>query len=1092
MFKRLVFSFALFYAFIGQVAAAECSAIFPGNQSFGVNGSSAIKGNNICNNTSCNTPSIFTTVNPLPSISPSGSFTQTSISEGVYESTTWGLSKEANVVFSGSGTAVLYFSGNVSIPTETKINIGGNPANVLIVVYGKLSISKEARINANIYVADNASLAKEITYNGSLSVVGKLKVAKEGEYNFTSSDVGNIDSHGFCSAELPILPIANYRFDESSWSGVAGEVIDETGNFPGQAMGGLSTENTTSARTGNPGTCRYGSFDGANDYIEVADDPALDLLTELTITAWIRPDSIPSSGLKTIVSKDENYEFHLNSSGEIFWWWQTHSFATTGAGITPGNWYHIAITYKSGQQSIYVNGVEKGSRNYTGNLPLNNDPLQIGQDLNFTSRSFHGSIDEVRIYTNALNKTAINTIYQETHPCAISIIDHFEINHDGQGLTCEPESITIKACADASCSILNNDLADVQLSINGAFDKTVTVAGGSTTTNFSYVNANTATLSLDQTYECKNGASASCDVLFAEAGFILDINGNNDVESCDKAKSLLIKAVKLSDNGVSCAPAFVGDQPLNLEFNYQNPVAGTKVPLLVGSAMAASGVSQNRVITFNGDGEATLPIQYDDAGELSFSVSEVISSGVSLATLYKAFYPAELVVSTALTSTDSGGTVKQIAGVDFPISVIAQCQNGTATENYAPQTNTILQLSAQQKEPIANTGVLTIEGTGIVATNLATTTWVSANQTAVNFNGKYSEVGIINLAAQDTNYFGNSIKSAGYNSAGRFIPDHFDVAITSNSFGDTCINPVQGVTDFTYIGQPFSYLYPPELLITAKNASGGTTQNYTEETGYQKLTVTDIGRTFPAVDTTKNGSDNLTKMVVSVSTSEGNLTTPALVPSSSAGEMTYTFNSLDSFTYNKDDNSEVGFFTATYDVIINSIQDSDGANASTSLALNEPSTNTVSPTGVNLRFGRAYLENSFGPETANLPQPFSTQYLNASGSYVVNDLDSCTNYDASNILLTSGTLNKALTGVSTAIGQLDSGEARAIILTAPGAGNQGTINVEYNIYDWLQYDWSWNGVDAKVFNENPSAVATFGLFRGNDRIIYQREVHSGE
>ena len=892
-----------------------------------------------------------------------------------------------------------------------------------------------------------------------------------------------------------VTPIANYRFDESSWSGVAGEVIDETGNFPGQAIGGLSTENTTSARTGNPGTCRYGSFDGANDYIEVADDPALDLLTELTITAWIRPDSIPSSGLKTIVSKDENYEFHLNSSGEIFWWWQTHSFATTGAGITPGNWYHIAITYKSGQQSIYVNGVEKGSRNYTGNLPLNNDPLQIGQDLNFTSRSFHGSIDEVSIYTNALNKTAINTIYQETHPCAISIIDHFEINHDGQGLTCEPESITIKACADASCSILNNDLADVQLSINGAFDKTVTVAGGSTTTNFSYVNANTATLSLDQTYECKNGASASCDVLFAEAGFILDINGNNDVESCDKAKSLLIKAVKLSDDGVSCAPAFVGDQPLNLEFNYQNPVAGTKVPLLVGSAMAASGVSQNRVITFNGDGEATLPIQYDDAGELSFSVSEIISSGVSLATLTKAFYPAELVVSTALTSTDSDGTVKQIAGVDFPISVIAQCQKGTATENYAPQTNTILQLSAQQKEPIANTGVLKIGSVNIVATNLATTTWVSANQTAVNFNGKYSEVGIINLAAQDTNYFGNTINSAGYNTAGRFIPDHFEQTVVESGDLDSVCNQN---TAFAYIGQALvdevnkgaiSYLVNPVVELTAKNVQGGVTKNYTEA-GYNKLVAAADFIVQPTVDSTIKGKDTnflpLTANIFAGTVSHNGLVVGEAsfgVPLD-AGVLHYELSDADNFVYPRNENSEVNAQDNDINFLIDQLNfvDSDG------VGINSP-VDITSTTGVNIRFGRAYLENSFGPETANLPQPFSTQYLNASGSYVVNDQDSCTNYDASNILLTSGTLNKASTGVSTAIGQLDSGETRAMFLTAPGAGNQGTINVEYNIYDWLQYDWSWNGVDAKVFNENPSAKATFGLFRGNDRIIYQREVH---
>jgi MSHA biogenesis protein MshQ len=107
---------------------------------------------------------------------------------------------------------------------------------------------------------------------------------------------------------------------------------------------------------------------------------------------------------------------------------------------------------------------------------------------------------------------------------------------------------------------------------------------------------------------------------------------------------------------------------------------------------------------------------------------------------------------------------------------------------------------------------------------------------------------------------------------------------------------------------------------------------------------------------------------------------------------------------------------------------------------------------------------------------------------VVNEQDSCTKYDASNITLTSGTLNKSLTGVNAVTGQLDECETRAMILTAPGAGNQGTINIEYGTYSWLKYGWNWNGVDAKLFDENPTATATFGVFRGNDRIIYQREV----
>ncbi|MBL4765555.1 MAG: hypothetical protein JKX67_09815 [Colwellia sp.] len=665
-----------------------------------------------------------------------------------------------------------------------------------------------------------------------------------------------------------------------------------------------------------------------------------------------------------------------------------------------------------------------------------------------------------------------------------SQIDHFEITHDGQGLTCEGESVTIEACATSDCLTLSTEPVNLDFQADGATISSPTFTG-STRVNVNHIIVETLTLSVvnttitpDNALVCVNtSGGSSCDLDFVEAGFVLEINGVNDVESCDLTKSLLIKAVKLSDNGVSCAPAFTGSQSLNFVFNYQNPSTGTKVPTLGITNMSATGVSQTRSVTFNGDGEATLAIQYHDAGELSFSVSELVSSGVTSATLSKEFYPTKLVVSTALTSTDSDGVITQVAGENFPISVIAQCQNGDPTPNYSPQSNSVLQLSVQQKEPITNTGTLTIGSVDVGATNLATTIWADANQTTVNFNGKYSEVGIINLAAQDTNYLGNLISSARYSTLGRFIPDHFDVNITSNAFADTCII---GTTDFTYIGQPFTYLNPPELLITAKNKSGATTKNYTER-GYQKLIKTNIERTFLSRDSIKNGADNASKMVVLASTNVGGL------EKDSAGALKYTFDEDDTFTYTKNANSRVTPFQVDYDIVIKTIQDSDSVNASAALDVS-PSSDLVSPTGVYLRFGRWAVENTFGPETSDLPVPMAVQYYDGS-NFITNTLDSCTNYHKDGLTLSNISLVPNGYDGSPATGVFSDGEINALYLNATGAGNQGKVKIIYTVPAWLQYHWTWNGVEAKVFGQNPTATATFGLFRGNDRIIYQREVH---
>lgn len=98
--------------------------------------------------------------------------------------------------------------------------------------------------------------------------------------------------------------------------------------------------------------------------------------------------------------------------------------------------------------------------------------------------------------------------------------------------------------------------------------------------------------------------------------------------------------------------------------------------------------------------------------------------------------------------------------------------------------------------------------------------------------------------------------------------------------------------------------------------------------------------------------------------------------------------------------------------------------------------------------------------------------------------DNCTSYDAGKITLSNISLDPTLTAVIGSTGKFIAGINSAIELQATGVGNQGEIGVVYDASDWLKYDWDNDG----SYDDSPSAVATFGIYRGNDRIIHWREV----
>jgi MSHA biogenesis protein MshQ len=140
--------------------------------------------------------------------------------------------------------------------------------------------------------------------------------------------------------------------------------------------------------------------------------------------------------------------------------------------------------------------------------------------------------------------------------------------------------------------------------------------------------------------------------------------------------------------------------------------------------------------------------------------------------------------------------------------------------------------------------------------------------------------------------------------------------------------------------------------------------------------------------------------------------------------------------------------------------------------------------------------NAFGSELLPLAVPLRTETFDGSGFPVETD-DNCTPYTSPGLTFTPGSYTGHLDpGEVTAsgagkvfFGQQDDTNplvlhAPAAPLAGPGNGNEGSVEVALDVPPWLEFDWAVDGV-----LRDPRATATFGIFHGDDAVIYLREMY---
>lgn len=207
----------------------------------------------------------------------------------------------------------------------------------------------------------------------------------------------------------------------------------------GSALWGAGTPVPAPDRYGTAGQA-YLFEKGAN--IEVPYNPTLNPGKEVTIGLWVRPSKIFENNYMVALNRWNGYKFQLQSVNKPFFTIRTTTNTYDKDNESPtldvNKWYHVAVTYKSGEMVFYVDGTPV--KTWTD---VQGDPaavrtqvgLTIGQDLPTSAYSivkepgagqdnlfgeyggyFNGAMDEVRIYNVALSNSQLKSIYNAEKP----------------------------------------------------------------------------------------------------------------------------------------------------------------------------------------------------------------------------------------------------------------------------------------------------------------------------------------------------------------------------------------------------------------------------------------------------------------------------------------------------------------------------------------------------------------------------------------------------------------------------------------------------------------------------------------------------